>query len=438
MAVDYIKQKVDFYKEYEGKKYEKFFNDEVNPAYNIITSVNNGAELQRKVRNVRENLNGLNLEWKDSVNNQFQSYILSCEEYLKTIEGSIEDQFIGLAEKAYKELYKLLGDLKQQNSDYQAKFDDKPLRTEKRFKIPAEYDETGKLIKSESFNSSAYDRAISDWEISVGELAGYCITTIASIEEQKTILHGVNLKVPNFENGDSSIDSSVPQFDGSLFNNNNNLLGFDGTVEEYIAANGLKYLKITQFGQEFYVLAPIKSTRTQETDQCLSYARANARAITEYNGYEIPQLGGKDNGCVYTSTDPNEIYKIMLNEYLNGRSVALEVNGSTKHNSRHFVSLIGFEAGTDFNNIQPQNALILDSTSTATVGYKQLNTENGGQMRYLKSASEMVNNSFGTDYTVIVYSDVDYSEMFPNTKIAPKDPYGASQSNKGDGAIVFA
>ena len=441
MGTDYIKNKVDFYSEYE-KNYEFFFNDEVDPSNQSLIS-NNVSELQRKVRNVRKAFQNiqqsLQTDWQDPYGLNFSNYITSCDEYLDNVESSISSDFKS-AEDYYKKLNDLLKNLEKQNKAYQDKWDTKPNQMDSKYTINVDaYTDpiTGVFHQAYTYqNGTQYLSDYHKWEDDVSTLAGECINTIAEIEPLRTKLMEINGNPVNgVESGiASSSDAPVFEFDGSL------LLPQEltGTVEEYIEANGLEYVKVNMWGEEFYVLAPIKKTRTQEDNECLSYARANAIALSEYNGYEVPLQGGNKNGCVYTSTDPNEIYKIALLEYLNGRSVALEVNGLKSKNTRHFVTLWGFEAGTDLSNVKPSNAIILDSTSTSTVGCKQLNTNNGGQMRYLKSASEMVNNSFGTDYTVIVYSDVDYSEMFPNTQIAPIKPYGASQSHKGDGAITFA
>ena len=428
MAVDYLKQKVDFYRNYESKNYETFFNDEVNPAYNIITSSSSGAELQRKVRNVRENLAGLNLEWKDSVNSQFQSYIASCEEYLKTIEGSIEEQFIGLAEKAYKELYTLLGNLKEQNIAYQKKFNEKPSSDD--FEVSAEY-ENGILIKEGYFRQDDYDRAINDWKISLGELAGNCITTIASIEEQKTILNSVNMEVPKFENSDSSIDSSVPQFDGSLFNNS---LGLTGTVEEYIADNGLKYLKITKWGQEFYVLADIKGGTKQTNNECLSYSNAYARDIMNKTDSNASRTNK-----TYTSMDKQAIMKIAATELLAGHPVTLEVQGTevgkkgkvtintivdgqlTQETvykcNRHFVTAYGIKAGANLDNLQESDFIYLDPAGGEV---KQLATNNGGsQRRDLLHAQAATYQDWGSTeyYRVTIYDDsINYNQVMENVE----------------------
>ena len=55
MNIDYVKTKVDFYKNYT-EDYENFFIKEVEPSNRIISSSNSSGELQRKVRNVRKNL----------------------------------------------------------------------------------------------------------------------------------------------------------------------------------------------------------------------------------------------------------------------------------------------------------------------------------------------------------------------------------------------
>ena len=50
----------------------------------------------------------------------------------------------------------------------------------------------------------------------------------------------------------------------------------------------------------------------------------------------------------------------------------------------------------------------------------------------------MSNNSFGTDYAVNVYSNIDYTNMFPNTRLAKNSHDGAVQNGASSGAIKFA
>ncbi len=433
---DYLTTKVDFYRDFNGENYETFFTNEVEPACQIISGGENASALQSKVRNVRTTISGIELDWQDSVDGQFREYITSCVNYLSSVEESIGSQFIGIAEPAYTTLSQLIQSLKTQNESYQTEFDKKPKSSEDRFQVPAQY-ENGILISSGYFNQTLFDSETEKWKERVKELAGTCIETIASIEENKTKLSNVNSSTVSMLDSSSPLSIGAPVFNFE-YTPSLTTSTMEGNVKEQITKNGRKYVKKQLWGRDYYVLADISSTRTQGPDQCLSYANWYAKAISEHNGYDVSNNGRGGNPRLYSSTDPNEIYQIAANEFANGRSVTLEVTGTNGGSNRHFVALAGFAADTDFDNIKATDVLILDPTSTKTVGYKQLSTSNGGQRRDLKSAAKMSNNSFGTDYAVNVYSNIDYTNMFPNTRLAKNSHDGAVQNGASSGAIKFA
>ncbi len=427
--MDYLSTKVDFFKDYQDEA------EEAEAAVACIAS-NSSSSLSAEVARLRDSFSSTvsGLAWEDSVKTEFDNYVSQCTEAFNEVINSISAYFAP-AEQAYQKMDTALKELKTANEAYQTAYGNgKPKSSDAKFNGVETTIENGVSKSTSVFYREKYEAAVEAWKTKVSEAAGKCIDLIVEIEDCKTQL--LNTESNPLSMTASAVGAAVGQ-----------LLSFEipemaqvasAAVEAATALAGtFTPFKINLWGKDFGVLANITRSRTQDPDECLSYARAYAIAITEHNGYTIPLHDGKKNGCVYSSTDPNELYQILANEYKNGRSAVLEVNGSG--NYRHFVALAGFADDTDFNNIKPEDILILDPTSTKTVGYKQLNTGNGGQKRYLKSARVMSStNDFGTDYAIVVYSDIDYDTMYPNTKKAPNKKYGAYQSNKGDNSLKFA
>ena len=440
MDVDYIKNKVDFYKKYQSD-YETFYDDEVEPSNEVVSSsANSAGELQRKVRNIRTALgeikSTLNSDWTDTVEGNFSNYITSCDDYLKNIEDSVGTDLVS-AEECYKQLNTLLLSLQNQNTAYQNRWDEMPHKTDSKYTetVSAGTDERGIWHDSYTYqNGTEYFADYNQWESDVTSLAGECITTISQIEPLITNLIEINGNTIDGLDASSgtSIEAPVFEFDESLIPSS---LGLTGTVRDYVLKNNLPYVIVNRGGRDYYVLANISYAGKQGADQCLSYANAYARGISEYNGYNLASNGNGGLPYLYSSSDPNEIYQIAASEYVNGRSVTLEVSGKVSTNSRHFVALAGFAADADFSNLKQSDILIIDPTSSNTVGYKVLGTDIGGQRRTLKSAREMQNNSFNTDYAINVFSNVDYANELENTRLAST---GATQAGAGSGAIKFA
>ena len=136
--------------------------------------------------------------------------------------------------------------------------------------------------------------------------------------------------------------------------------------------------------QEFIVLktnkgyANILSTRgKQKKDGCFDTSSNYAEDI--YADSKCFSLTG-ENMCknVVATDDGQKIMQIMAKEILEGRTSIIRVNGPD--GGRHFVLVVGLRKGYNKDNLKQNDFLIADP---ASAGLKILNTDFGGQKRYL-------------------------------------------------------
>ena len=70
-----------------GKFYDSYKS--LHEEAKIAVGCKKSSELAGDINEIISNLNGLNLEWKDSVTSEFYSYVSSCVNYLTKILSSV-------------------------------------------------------------------------------------------------------------------------------------------------------------------------------------------------------------------------------------------------------------------------------------------------------------------------------------------------------------
>ncbi len=454
--MDYLSTKVDFFKDYQDEA------EEAEAAVACIAS-NSSSSLSAEVARLRDSFSSTvsGLAWEDSVKTEFDNYVSQCTEAFNEVINSISAYFAP-AEQAYQKMDTALKELKTANEAYQTAYGNgKPKSSDAKFNGVETTIENGVSKSTSVFYREKYEAAVEAWKTKVSEAAGKCIDLIVEIEDCKTQL--LNTESNPLSMTASAVGAAVGQ-----------LLSFEipemaqvasaaaeaatalaGTVAAYVEANNSKLYSFSKWNDEFYLVSDIKSSSKQPDNFCLYYANAFCEQILSHNGYDYTQNGNDGNPYFYSSKDKSEIKQIMVREILAGRPVTLEVNGTSKNCSgnrtfevivngekttetypvrnRHFVSVVGIRKGADLSNLRDTDFVILDPTS-GTGGLKQLGTGNGGQQRDLCSAKALTYNPYNTDYSINVYSDVNYSEEYENTTLASK---GMTQNKGGSPKVTF-
>ncbi len=140
--------------------------------------------LKSKVDSISSTLQGLNLDWDDSVSGSFDTYISSCVSILTTVSSSIASDFAS-AEEAYASLKPLLDQLKKDDAEYDKLINNKPNET---------ISSTRTLPDGTTETVTETSPEFIKWKERVKELEESCNMTIISIQPLVRVLSQVGGK----------------------------------------------------------------------------------------------------------------------------------------------------------------------------------------------------------------------------------------------------
>ena len=154
--------------------------------------------------------------------------------------------------------------------------------------------------------------------------------------------------------------------------------------------NKSPYLTTTNFSNHKFIIIDTKKgydnilleKGMQIEDECFEWAILYADSIyADSNAYS--KTGVRMDKNVVATESEQRLLQIMAKEILEGRPSIIKVNGL--NGGRHFVLVVGIVDNYNKNKLKQSDFLIADPSSA---GLKILNTEIGGQRRYLIKAED--------------------------------------------------
>lgn len=257
-----------------GKFYDSYKS--LHEEATIAIGCKKSSELAGDINKIISNLNGLNLEWKDSVTAEFYSYVGSCVNFLTKISSSIASE-LSSAESAYAILKEKLDKLCEDDKRYQELCNNEPQK-----EAVIGKDDNGADIYGET-------SAHISWRKEKSELSTSCGQIIAEIQEPKTTLMDVNNAKISDDLGDSSLGLAVPEFDmsdGIFIETNVSDGSYEGNcnyLKEYLKSVGLTDAGIAGLMGNLQAESSIFSNNMENTKEGKFHDESYTEAIDSGN-----------------------------------------------------------------------------------------------------------------------------------------------------------